>query len=159
MSCFSRFLAASALVAVAPLGTMIAGNAATAADSSPNAHAIAVKDSTIGSILADDKGMTLYVFTRDRNNVSNCEANCLVTWPAFMLKSGETLDTVAVDSDLRRSKLGVAMRFDGSRHVTYYGRPLYSFARDKAPGDVNGQLVGGVWFTINARGVANTAGR
>ena len=36
-------------------------------------------------------------------------------------------------------------RSDGSMQVTYNNLPLYYFSGDKAPGDANGQGVGGVW--------------
>ncbi len=37
-------------------------------------------------------------------------------------------------------------RADGSQQVAYNGEPLYYFTGDTAPGDANGEGVGGVWF-------------
>ena len=44
--------------------------------------------------------------------------------------------------------------------ATYASAPLYRFAADKAPGDTNGQGVGGIWFVMTASGspAAATAG-
>ena len=36
--------------------------------------------------------------------------------------------------------------------VTIDGWPLYFFANDAAPGDHNGQGVGGVWFVVGPDG-------
>ena len=41
---------------------------------------------------------------------------------------------------------------DGSEQATYNGWPLYYFAQDSAPGDVNGQGVGDVWYVVDATG-------
>jgi hypothetical protein len=50
------------------------------------------------------------------------------------------------------SKVGTITRSDGTTQVTYNGHPLYYFSGDKAPGDTNGQGVGGNWFTISPSG-------
>ena len=36
------------------------------------------------------------------------------------------------------------------------GWPLYTFARDAAPGDVNGQNVQGTWFVVSPQGAKIT---
>jgi predicted lipoprotein with Yx(FWY)xxD motif len=36
--------------------------------------------------------------------------------------------------------------------VTFYGKPLYTFADDAAAGDTNGQGVGDKWFVVDAEG-------
>jgi predicted lipoprotein with Yx(FWY)xxD motif len=44
--------------------------------------------------------------------------------------------------------LATITRDDGSTQVTYNGWPLYRFARDTAPGQINGQGItafGGTW--------------
>jgi len=50
--------------------------------------------------------------------------------------------------------LGTVTAADGSTQVTFYGHPLYSFAGDAAPGDANGQGLGGVWYVVDAEGNA-----
>jgi hypothetical protein len=47
-------------------------------------------------------------------------------------------------------------RPEGTAQVTYGGAPLYRFAADKAPGDANGQGVGGIWFVVPVSGPAAT---
>jgi predicted lipoprotein with Yx(FWY)xxD motif len=39
------------------------------------------KDATLGRFLADEKGMTLYLFTKDDKNTSNCYDACATSWP------------------------------------------------------------------------------
>ena len=38
-------------------------------------------DAALGQFLADDKGMTLYVYTKDTPNTSNCYNACATAWP------------------------------------------------------------------------------
>jgi predicted lipoprotein with Yx(FWY)xxD motif len=147
-----------AAAALAVLGTIGIGSAAigpspASAQAKPSVS-IKLADSKLGKILVGDKGLSLYMFTPDRFNVSNCEGQCLALWPPVMLGKGETLANVDLGDGLRRSKLGVAMREDGSRQVTYNGWALYYWVRDSVAGDVKGQWVGSVWFVLNEDGNA-----
>jgi predicted lipoprotein with Yx(FWY)xxD motif len=134
---------------VAPSGAQTAP--APAAAKKPSIT-IGVASSKLGNILVDEKGLSLYMFTPDARNVSNCEGACLTAWPPIMLGKEDTLADVALTGGLRRSLLGVAMRENGSRHVTYNGYPLYYWFRDAKAGDVLGQWVGNVWFVLSADG-------
>ncbi len=103
---------------------------------------IASNDS-LGHILADGQGNTLYLFTPDTPGKSACVDGCLERWPAFY---DEDLTVVeGLDAD----DFGTIERPDGSRQTTYRGWPLYFFAGDNEPGDVNGEGVGDVWFTVS----------
>jgi len=95
----------------------------------------------LGSILTDSAGMTLYLFTND-DGTSTCYDACATNWPPLLV-DGEP--TAAADVP---GALGTAQRSDGALQVTYDGSPLYYFHTDAAPGDANGQGVGGVWFVI-----------
>ncbi len=94
-------------------------------------------NATVGTYLADPKGMTLYTYTKDADNTSNCTGQCLVIWPAY---------TASSKTGSYPAGVGVITRSDGSLQYTYKGMPLYYYEKDTAPGDVNGQNVGGVWF-------------
>ena len=50
------------------------------------------------------------------------------------------------------AELGVITRADGTKQITVAGRPVYLFAGDKAPGDVNGQDVKEVWYAVAPSG-------
>ncbi len=105
------------------------------------------QNDTLGSFLVDDKGMTLYLFTKDTPNTSVCYDKCATAWPP-LLTTGDPVAGEGVDA----SKLGTTTRTDGSIQVTYNGWPLYYYEKDKAAGDVIGQDVGGVWYVVNAAG-------
>jgi predicted lipoprotein with Yx(FWY)xxD motif len=105
------------------------------------------KNDKLGSFLVDSKGMTLYLFTKDTPNTSNCYDKCATAWPP-LLTTGAPIGGEGVDT----AKLGTTTRTDGSVQVTYNGWPLYYYEKDKAPGDVVGQDVGGVWYVVSAAG-------
>ena len=109
--------------------------------------ALAMADSSLGSILVDGKGMTLYLFTKDTTNTSNCTGQCLVAWPPLI---GKPTAGKGVDD----SKLGSFTRTDGSTQATYNGWPLYYWQKDTKPGDVTGQDVNNVWFVLDRDGNA-----
>ena len=105
------------------------------------------KTDALGSFLTDDKGMTLYLFTKDTPNTSNCYDKCATAWPP-LLTNGKPAASDGVDA----SKLGTTTRKDGTTQVTYNGWPLYYYQKDKAPGDVTGQTVGDVWYVVSPAG-------
>ena len=102
---------------------------------------------TLGSFLVDGKGMTLYLFTKDTPNTTVCYDKCATAWPP-LLTTGSPVAGEGVDASL----LGTTDRTDGTVQVTYNGWPLYYYEKDKAPGDVVGQDVGGVWYVVSAAG-------
>jgi len=106
-------------------------------------------NATHGSILVDDKGMSLYLYTKDTPNTSTCYDKCATAWPA-LLTNGNAVGGSGVDA----SKFGTTTRTDGTIQVTYNGWPLYYFAKDKQPGDVTGQGVGTVWYLVSTTGDA-----
>ena len=116
-----------------------------AAAQTPPAPIVAIAEHpALGRILADDRGVTLYRFTRDGPDVSNCYDQCAQTWPPLLVaEDGEPMPGPELGG-----ALGVIARRDNTRQVTYSGMPLYYYARDANPGDANGQGVGGVWFVV-----------
>lgn len=97
-------------------------------------------DAAFGSIMVDGNGNSLYFFSRDTRNTSECADGCLDAWPIFYDAN------IVVGSGLETSDFGTITRGDGSRQTTYKGWPLYYFANDNVAGDTNGDGVGGVWF-------------
>jgi predicted lipoprotein with Yx(FWY)xxD motif len=101
---------------------------------------------TLGMILTDSAGKTLYRFTRDTPNVSSaCYNQCAVTWPPLLVDEGTPVAGASVNGDL----LGVLARTDGTRQVMYNGMPLYYYNQDANAGDSNGQRVRDVWFIVH----------
>ena len=99
---------------------------------------IALADSSLGKILVDGKGMTLYMFTPGRGRGRpTCYDDCATNWPALVADGTPTAGT-----GLDATKLVVVDRTDGGKQVKFGEYPLYHFAADKAAGDANGQGVG-----------------
>lgn len=109
--------------------------------------AVSVGQTSLGEILVDSEGFTLYVFTQDGANQSTCATGCVEFWPPLAVDAqpvaGEGID---------ESLLGTITRDDGSMQVTYAGLPLYTYAEDLAPGDVNGQGFSNAWYVLGADG-------
>jgi predicted lipoprotein with Yx(FWY)xxD motif len=115
---------------------------------------IAVKSSSLGQILVDGKGMTLYLFEKDTGTTSMCSGSCAQFWPPVTTKGA-----AKAGSGIMASKLGTTMRSDGKTQVTYNGHPLYYYAGDQKPGDVNGQgqnAFGALWYVMSPAGNAIT---
>jgi predicted lipoprotein with Yx(FWY)xxD motif len=110
---------------------------------------LSLADTDVGRVIVDGDGNTVYLFTND-NGAPTCSDSCADTWPPV---PAPTSAGTGVDSDL----IGSATRTDGTEQATYGGWPLYYYAADTAPGDTNGQGIGGVWFTIDATGNATDA--
>ncbi len=108
---------------------------------------VAVAGSSLGDILVDQDGNTLYLFLPDAQGPSVCNDGCAAAWPPLL--SGPVAGD-GVDAGL----LGTATRADGSEQVTYNGWPLYYYADDAAAGDTNGQGVNDVWYVVSAGGDA-----
>jgi hypothetical protein len=87
--------------------------------------------------------MTLYMFTKDEPDKSNCDPSCLKKWPP-LLTNGNPVLGAGVDQSL----VGSAPLPDGSRIVTYNKMPLYYWYKDLKPGDTDGQDVGNVWYVV-----------
>jgi predicted lipoprotein with Yx(FWY)xxD motif len=103
---------------------------------------------TLGTYLVDEKGNTLYYFTKDTPNVSNCKDTCVTNWPIYYSES------LQIPAELDAANFGTIDRADGKKQTTYKGMPLYYWAKDTKPGDTTGQGVGNVWYVINHDSIA-----
>ena len=110
---------------------------------------VAVAETSLGEVLVDADGRTVYMFARDSGGTSQCRGPCAQTWPP-VVASGEPTAGAGLDA----TKVGTTTRDDGTRQVTYNGHPLYRYAPDQAPGDTEGHGVGGVWFAVTPTGEA-----
>lgn len=131
----------------APASSAPASSAAAEEPADAATLALGTADTSLGTILTDGKGMTLYMFTKDTKDAkaSACTGQCLVAWPPLYGKptAGKGADD---------SKLGSFALPDGDIQATYNGWPLYYWKDDAKPGDVSGQKVGGVWFVLDRDG-------
>src|SRR4051794_12665319 len=75
-----------------------------------------VANPTLGNILTDSYGRTLYRFTKDTVNVSSaCYGKCATFWPPLLIADGNPIAGEGVNGSL----LGVLARTDGTRQVMY----------------------------------------
>ncbi|MFF7177436.1 SCO0930 family lipoprotein [Streptomyces sp. NPDC008121] len=113
-----------------------------AAPASPAGQLVAADTKQLGEVLTDSKGFTLYRFDKDSANPprATCEGDCVKAWP--VVSPAGAKPPAGVDSAL----LGEVTRADGTKQLTVDGWPMYRYAKDARPGDVNGQGVGGTWF-------------
>lgn len=113
-------------------------------------YSVAVmNNATIGTYLADGKGMTLYYYTKDSPGVSTASAAVLANWPIFNPQSFVTPSELNTASNATKSDFATITRSDGTIQATYKGYPLYYYIKDVAPGETLGQGVGGVWYVVD----------
>ncbi|RZU64492.1 putative lipoprotein with Yx(FWY)xxD motif [Microterricola gilva] len=113
---------------------------------------ITVAGSPIGEIVVNGEGMTAYFFDKDTAGAeaSACTGECAANWPAITTES----DTPVVDGVT--GTVGTITDADGNHQITIDGRPIYTFVKDMAPGDVNGQGMNEVWHVIAPDGTEIT---
>jgi predicted lipoprotein with Yx(FWY)xxD motif len=151
------FLAGAGLIALVALAAGCgSGGGATAATAPPKTATgapatVGVASASLGQILVDSQGRTLYLFKKDTGTTSTCSGACAAAWPPLLVNGKPT-----VGSGANASLVGTTTRPEGKTQVTYNGHPLYLFAQDQKPGETNGQGVsafGAAWFALSGAGV------
>jgi len=156
----SRVLVVSGLAAVAVLaaacgssgggssGAPSASSPSSASSGSSQSATLKTAKTSLGVVLTDAKGFTLYWYAPDTSTTSKCTGGCASTWPPVkgtpQAASGASL----------AGTLATITRDDGSTQATYAGHPLYRYALDTKPGMTSGNGVGGVWHVVKASGGA-----
>jgi predicted lipoprotein with Yx(FWY)xxD motif len=160
MTRMRRTLIAATLLALAAVAAF--GAAGSFGGTTTTAHsaaakkkpALALRTTSLGKVIVDSKGRTLYQFGADTKNRSNCADACAGNWPPAAAPSKPT-----VAKGLSQRKLKVIKRADGTKQLSYAGHPLYRFIADQKRGDVTGQGIdafGGLWHVVAASGKAIT---
>lgn len=101
---------------------------------------VAVKETTLGQVYTDSKGMTLYTFDNDKQDLSNCYKDCAKAWPPLLVKDNAT----------QLPGLDKIKRADGSLQWTLNHRPLYLWHKDQQPGDITGAGFKNIWSLARA---------
>lgn len=142
-------------VAAAPDTAAATGDTATDAstgastDSSATGGAVVAgpiqtAETALGTILVDGDCRALYAFTADVDGESTCVDGCAAAWPPLLVE-GDAVPELAADLDpalfsVVEHPLGPMLKVGDF--------PLYYFASDVAPGDLNGQAVNDVWWVV-----------
>jgi predicted lipoprotein with Yx(FWY)xxD motif len=143
--------AALLLVALAVAGCGGGGESSSSPTTASGKPAtVGVADDSIGKLLVDSQGRTLYLFTKDAGSMSTCTGACAVNWPPLVVR-GKAMVGSGVDA----SMVSTSARTDGATQLTYNGHPLYLFKNDTKAGQTNGEgmnVFGGSWFAVSPAG-------
>jgi predicted lipoprotein with Yx(FWY)xxD motif len=110
------------------------------------ASGLHVADTSLGKVLVDANGRTVYMFSPDSSGKSTCDSSCLQYWPP--VAPGKAASTVT-------GKVASTTTTAGGKIATVAGWPLYTFISDQQPGDVAGEGFndfGGVWYAVSPSG-------
>lgn len=116
-------------------------------DQGPTAIDVLAGETDLGSVLIGPDGRTLYGFTNDVDAISTCYGTCADAWPPVIVS-----DDWTAGPGLDFGIFATTVREDGQRQLVAGRWPLYHFAGDAAPGDLNGQGSGDVWFAVDLNG-------
>jgi predicted lipoprotein with Yx(FWY)xxD motif len=144
------WLVASA-VALAAFAALIFLLSPTAGDAAPaKGSVVSTAKTSLGTVLVDSRGRTLYLFQKDRNGKSACSGQCATFWPP-LITTGKPIAA----GGARASLIGMTKRADGRMQVTYNHHPLYRFAKDTKKGQTTGEELnafGAKWYVVSPAG-------
>ena len=90
----------------------------------------------IGTVFTTKAGASLYTYDQDiKPDVSACVAACAQAWPPYL----------AAEDAKPEGAWTLATRADGKKQWSFRGKPVYTFARDVAPGTTLGDGVQDIW--------------
>jgi predicted lipoprotein with Yx(FWY)xxD motif len=120
--------------------------AAPASAASPRAKVL-IRTTSVGAVLVDARGHTLYSFAADTGKTSTCYGACNAAWHPLL-----TASKPLAGSGVKLTLLGMTKRKDGKLQVTYAGHPLYLYAAETGAAELKGQGIGGLWWALAASG-------
>ena len=141
------------LVAVGAALTLLASLLAfpTTGHTAPaSGQVVSTTTTSLGRILTNSSGHTLYLFLADKSGMSACSGKCATAWPP-LIASGKP----RAGAGSKASLLGTTKRTDGRMQVTYDHHPLYTFIKDTKRGQTSGEGVnafGAVWDAVSPSG-------
>jgi predicted lipoprotein with Yx(FWY)xxD motif len=139
-------------VACAVGGLAVAGIALahTSSHTTKKGAALQVRKGKLGRFVVDSRGMTLYLFEKDKGRTSACYGSCPKVWAPYL-----TSAKPRAKSGLSAARVGTTKRKDGTTQVTYGGHPLYHYDDDKKPGQTEGEgskEFGAKWYVVGTNG-------
>jgi predicted lipoprotein with Yx(FWY)xxD motif len=146
---FPYLVAATALgaIALAACGSGGSyGSSSVATIATPGTVAVKTANTSLGKVLVDAKGLTLYGLTQDSNGTPTCVEACANAWPPL------TVNGTNLPAQLDAKIFSVVSRPDGSHQLEAGKWPLYRFVGDAAPGDTNGEGSAGMFFVVTPSG-------
>ena len=139
----------------ASAATPAAGSTGSAAAAAGSGLVITTKSGSAGAFLTDGSGRAVYLWMKDGTGSSACSGACAGAWPPVT-----TTGAVTASGGVNTADLSTITRSGGAKQVVYDGHPLYYFAGDSGPGQVNGQGsdgFGAKWWLVDPAGTSITA--
>jgi predicted lipoprotein with Yx(FWY)xxD motif len=146
---------APAATSSTPAATSGSTTSSSTTASSGGAATIGTKKAKVGDgkqtiLESGPKELTVYQFDADKGSTSSCYGACAKYWPPVL-----TTGKPSADGGANSSMLGTTKRKDGTLQVTYNGRPLYYFLKDKDDEDTYGEGLknfGAGWYVMRPNG-------
>jgi len=122
MSAFGIGKAGLVGAGVAAAVALVAGCGSSSSTATPSSagssNALKTGSTSIGKVLVDASGRTVYELVGDTSSNALCPSDCLALWPAVMANGSQ---------------------------VVVNGHPVFTYAGDKAAGQATGQNVTDTW--------------
>ena len=135
--------------------TPTASASPTATPTAAGPTTVSTGSTSLGTVLTNPQGLTLYYFTPEKGGVVACTGGCAATWPPLKAAGAATKPSSVAGT------LGTVALSDGSMQVTYNGWPLHTYAGDTAAGQTGGQGIAGKWYvatpSLSSAGAAPAA--
>ena len=133
-----------ALVAACGGSSTPGGSSSGGGGTSPaSSGTVATGSTSLGMVLTNSQGFTLYYFTPEKGATVVCASTsaCNTTCPPLTSSSGAPSAPSGVSGTF-----GVVTLPNGTAEVTYQNWPLHTYSGDSAAGQTNGQGIQGMWF-------------
>src|SRR3954453_16558574 len=125
------FVAIATLAALSLFAVLHPGASHAASAKGP---VVSTAGTSLGKILVNSRGHTLYLFEKDKHGKSSCTGKCASFWPPLIATAKPRATGSA-----KASLVGTTRRADERLQVTYNHHPVYTFAQDTKKGQTHGE--------------------
>jgi predicted lipoprotein with Yx(FWY)xxD motif len=148
----TNLLLAGILAGVTSLSAVASAQGGVSAAHAGRAAKVQLRNTSLGKIVVNASGFTLYSFTKDPRNKDTCVkiSGCAEVWMALSTSSKPT-----AGPGVKASLLSTITLPGGTKQVTYASHPLYLYvpASERAETSYVGAMqFGGRWDAVNAVG-------
>ncbi|KXX70267.1 di-heme oxidoredictase family protein [Flammeovirga sp. SJP92] len=96
----------------------------------------------------DQAPMTIYTWTNDNSEFTNCTGGCAENWPYVITDAKTNLILPTTLPSGVTGEFGLSGTCGGQLQLTFNGQPLYYYVGDNAQGDINGEGAGNEWYIV-----------
>lgn len=148
-------LPAIVVLIAAAVAIIVSTSGASTTTTRPAGSAISLRQTSLGNVLADANGRTLYLFAGDNRGASKLSSAGLAVWPPFT-----STRLPQATAGVSTAQIGTATNASVGTQIAYNGHPVYYYVGDHQPGQTLGQGLnefGGHWYAISGGGAAITS--